>query len=144
MFNREKVQKQLEQVQGKATARVLDIDEIAHMVAISEQETENMPKWILRYLIFEYVEMVPNAYSYTAQATRVQFDFTQKGTIKTIKLDRVNARSQAYGGYIKRFVLNVDAMALAEYDIEYGANSLLVNRLTACYGFNHQGTLSKV
>lgn len=142
MFNKIKVEKQLKDAQGKATARTLDIDQIEKLVELAEEKAVDLPVWILKHLYFEYQETVANSYKYVPDATRVQFDFTQKGTVKNVMVERTTTHSQAYGGYISRFVLDIGAMLEQEYNgISYYENSLIVNRLIAGRGFNHQGTM---
>lgn len=140
MFDKAKVQAQLEEAQGKATARTLTIDDVAKLVDLAEAEAAKMPKWILKHIYFEHYKTVPHGYKYAAQATRIQFTFTQRGGIKYTTIARIDSRSQAYGGIVRRFVLNVDAMARGEYQVPYAGHSLLYSRLIAPHGFNHQGT----
>jgi hypothetical protein len=141
MFNREKVQAQLSEAQGKTTARTLDIDQVERLAELAESKAKDLPVWILKYVIFEYQETVANSYRYVPDATRAEFTFTQKGTVKNVTIERTNTRSQAYGGSIRRFVLDVGQMTAQEYGTDYYGNSLLINRLIAAYGFNHQGTM---
>lgn len=145
MFNKEKVQAQLEEVQGKATARTLTIKAVEQLVAIAERKAASIPVWMLKYTTFEYQETVANAYKYVPAATRVQFDFAQKGTVKNVIIERKPTRSESYGGYVRRFVLDIGMMMQNEYSLDYSyVNAeyrLLAHRLIQAYGFNHQGTM---
>ena len=146
MFNKEKVAAQLAEAQGKATTRTLTIKAIEQLAAMAELEATDLPAWMLKYATFEYQETVPNSYKYTPHATRIEFSFTQKGTVKDVTVERKPTRSEPFGGCIKRFVLDTAAMMKNEYGVDYASyeHKLLAHRLIATYGFNHQGTLRKV
>lgn len=146
MFVREKAEQQLKDAQGKATTRTLTIDQVERMIKQAEEwlSAHDTPKWALKYIRFQYQEKVCNAYNYIADATELTITFTQKGTAKTVSFARKPAQSAAYGGEIKRLVLDTNAMLACEYLFrpENTEQQLLAGRFATLLGFKHQGTIS--
>lgn len=69
------------------------------------------------YLTFSQTKAATINYFGSPQATYISIIFNKSGTAKDIKIIRKNAKRQQYGGSIKGFVLDEQAL-LNHFDVE--------------------------
>jgi DNA-binding transcriptional regulator WhiA len=118
MFDKLKIQEQLDKVQKGCKVRLLSITQVESLINEAENwiSDHKLPEDILPYVSFEYVESVAKAYKYSAESTRLSLSFTKKGTVKDITV----SRSYAPKGYhTSRFHLNSGKLFAEVYDLEF-------------------------
>ncbi len=131
------IQTELNEVQKGCTARVYSIEEIQQIIEAVEMEIKKFPKWMYQYLTYKETKAATIHYSGIPHATYITITFNKNGTVKNVKISREFAKHQQYGGYIKKFVL--DEQALLDYFDMEQLSSKLSRYLYHSLGFTSSG-----
>lgn len=107
------IQTELNEVQKGCTARIYSIEDVRQIIVDAEIEIKKFPKCMYQYLTYKETKAATIYYYGSPDATYVAFIFNKNGIAKDVKIIHKNARRQQYGGRIKRFVL--DEQALLDY-----------------------------
>ena len=107
------IQTELNEVQKGCTPREFIVLRKSTNNWSSRNGNKEISKWMYQYLTYKETKAATIHYSGSPHATYITITFNKNGTVKDVKINREFAKHQQYGGYIKKFVL--DEQALLDY-----------------------------